>query len=284
MSSKLRAVAYRMLGSFAEAEEVVQEAEIKFLKLERSEKGQARSQIHSKEAYMTRIVVNLCVDRLRRLKLEREHYSGPWLPDLVADDVFDDLALAEDLTLGMLLLLENLSPAERITYVLREAFDYSYAEVADVLDTAVANARQRMTRARARLRGQPQPEHLPDAECKALLEQMIGYIEQGDIAALTGMLAEDVVALTDGGGIVSAAIAPVYGADRIAQVTLFLAQKAMSEEPTSLAIERVNGAWAVVMRQADGIHSVSLIEGRDGQVSRIYVMRNPEKLAAISQG
>ena len=103
MASRLHALAYKMLGSYAEAEEVVQEAEIKRLSF--------ADDVRSEESLMTRIVVNLCVDRLRRLKLERQHYHGPWLPDVVADDVFDDLALAEDLTLGMMLLLETLSPA-----------------------------------------------------------------------------------------------------------------------------------------------------------------------------
>lgn len=281
MTSRLNALAYRMLGSVHDAEEVVQEARLKLHALKH------RDQLDSEDAFLYRMVANLCIDRLRQKKRARQAYFGPWLPEPVAEsDGIAQVELAEELTMGFMVLLERLSPVERIVFVLRESFDLSYAEVAELLGVSPENARQRAHRARRRLRGEVPAQKFPDDECKAMLEKMVALIGAGDIQGLMDTMNDDVVAVTDGGGVVSAAIAPVHGRQRIATVTLHLAQRAMNEgtesQPTTFSTERFNDTWALVVRQGNAIHSMSFIEGEAGKVSRIFVMRNPDKMAHIA--
>ena len=276
-------LAYRMLGSVEEAEDVVQEARLKW------HAHVDQSQVEAEDAYLFRMVANLSVDRLRRLKRERRLYPGPWLPDPVLLEQTDDgpdttLAQAEDLSMGMMLMLERLSPAERITFTLREAFDYSHEEIARLLGISASAARQRSSRARQRMRQSPPPPRLPDAACREQLQALLACVVQGDAEGLIAMLSEDAVALTDGGGLVSAAIIPIVERQRIATVTLHLGKKLWAEaSDLKIHIEPMNGTLGLVLCDAGEIHSVILIAGTPGALTELYVMRNPNKLRHLSK-
>ena len=281
MTQRLEALAYGMLGSVHDAEDVVQEAKLKL--------HQQAGAPSSEEAFLYRVVSNLCIDRLRREKTRRKHYAGPWLPEPVAADRFRDVELAQELSMGLLMLLENLSPAERVVFVLREAFDFSFEEIAELLDISVASARQRASRARRRLKDVAVPVALPAPEEKRLLEKLALHVMQGDMDALVAMLGDDFVAYTDGGGVVSAAIRPVHGAERFATVLMHLYRKAMAEAtedaPLTFSFERCHGAWAAVIRQGDQVHSCTQIAASPlapGRIQRVYIMRNPQKLGSLS--
>lgn len=262
-----------MLGSVADAEDVVQEAALRL--------HQGGAEVASTEAYLYSIVSNLCVDKLRREKVERKHYPGPWLPDPIEDDNSELAGLAEQLSMGFMLLLERLSPAERIVYVLREGFDFTFDEIAGLLNISSANARQRASRARARMRQEgPAPASVP-GEQKVMLETLVLRVAEGDVDGLVALMADDVVAYTDGGGVASAAIRPVYGPARIAQVMLHLAQKVESEGDLAFEFLRLNGGMGMVVRQNDEVHSCFQVAICDGRISHIYVTRHPGKLAHL---
>ncbi|MEQ8692175.1 MAG: sigma-70 family RNA polymerase sigma factor [Pseudomonadales bacterium] len=273
MNARLNALAYGMLGTLEDAEEVVQEARLRL--------HTSNPKPDNEEAYLYRLVSNLCIDRLRQLKVQRRAYFGPWLPEPVADDHVATVDLAQQLSIGFLHLLEELSPAERVSYVLREAFDYSHEEIAELLDISAAAARQRNSRAHRKLAGKVPPAELSDQACKDMLEEMVSCIARDDVDGLVNLLADDVISYADGGGVVSAAIGPVTGRERIATVILHLARKAIAEAGSQFSYERINGAWALVVRQGEQIHSVNLIAGEGGLINRIYTVRNPHKLTRL---
>jgi len=273
MDSRLKALAYSMLGSVEDAEEIVQEAQLRLYL--------ADPKPNNENGFLFRIVSNLSIDRLRRKRVERRAYSGPWLPEPWQVDQSSQVELTQELTIGFLHLLEVLTPAERISYVLREAFDYSHGEIAEVLGVTPSAARQRNRRARVKLTEKSPTQKFPDAVCRSLLEQLVDCVVQDDVGRLVSLLADDVVAYTDGGGVVSAAIVPITNKSRVAQVALHLAKRGLAQADLELSYERVNGSWALLMRQAGAIHSLSFIEGREELITRIYVVRNPAKLQRI---
>ena len=197
---RLNSIAYRMLGSSADAEDIVQEALLRL-----HGKQQEQADVRSEEAFLVRTVSNLCIDRLRKLKTEREAYTGPWLPEPPPPDWHDDpersAELADELSLGFMLLLEKLAPAERAVFVLRQAYELSHAEIAELLGLSEANARQRFRRARAALAADgPVDAEARRTEHRALLEQLMFAVATNDVAALARLFSEDAVARTDGGG------------------------------------------------------------------------------------
>ncbi|MEM9621261.1 MAG: sigma-70 family RNA polymerase sigma factor [Pseudomonadota bacterium] len=278
-SPQLLGLAYRMLGSMADAEDVVQDAWIRL--------HQTQPKPASEQAFLYRIVSNLCIDRLRRLKVERRHYFGPWLPEPVADaslDLEDAAIAAQDLSTGFLLLIEKLSPAERIVYVLRQAFDFSYQEISQILAITPACARQRAHRAQQRLREaalDAPPEVVQKASQKSMLTELATRVAAADIDGVIKLLSDDVVALTDGGGVVSAAIIPVTGRQRIAQMAVFLHRKHAAAERSSL-FSRVNGGWSMVDVEQGALQACLQIETDGALIRRIYVVRNPAKLKNLS--
>ncbi len=288
ISPQLKRLAYRMLGSAADAEDMVQEA---WLRLH-----QADPKPDSEEAFLYRVVSNLCIDRLRRLKVERKHYFGPWLPEPVTDaslDVEDIAEAADDLNVAFMLLLEALSPAERIVYILREGFDFSYTEISGMLQISAANARQRAHRAKQRLHAQ-RPRLLDEmaaggnrqqrrAAQKDMLAEMAAKVSAADISGLVEMMHEEAIVYTDGGGVVSAAIRPIEGRRRIAQVAVFLAQKNLQQGPVESVYVAVNGGWSIVNVQHGAIHTCTQVELRGGRLYRVYVMRNPHKLIHLTE-
>lgn len=274
MDSQLKAVAYGLTGSWADAEEIVQEAHARTL---------ARpNEVDSKNAYLYRVVCNLAHDHLRKEKVRRREYFGPWLPEPVTDERLDVVELHQELSLGFLLLLEHLTPGERIVFVLREVFDFSHAELAAMLDVSVAAIRQRYSRAKSRLKKVGEVRRSPSADVQALLEGMMEAVLAGDVDGLISLMSDDVVAITDGGGVVSAAIQPVYDPSRIATVIMHLVQKNLQLEDVQISFERLNGGVSLLILQHAEFHSATTLSIENGKIKAIYVLRNPEKTAGIS--
>jgi RNA polymerase sigma-70 factor (ECF subfamily) len=273
MSKQLHSLAYRMLGSVADAQDVLQEAELKLF--------QADPRPDNPEAFMYRVVSNLCVDRLRKEKVRRKDYFGPWLPEPLVEDSAEVAELAQELSLGFVLMLERLSPGERIVFVLREGFDFSFAEIAEILGVSTANARQRAHRARKRLADGRMLTDAPAQEQKSLLEALLMRMAERDVDGIVALMSDDVVAYADGGGVVSAAIAPITGAARITQVALHITAKADEQGPLEFRLTRMNGGWGAVVTQNAAVHSCLQIDVADGRIQSIYMVRNPEKLTQI---
>ena len=274
MDSQLKAVAYGLTGSWADAEEIVQEAHARTL---------ARpNEVDSKNAYLYRVVCNLAHDHLRKEKVRRREYFGPWLPEPVTDERLDVVELHQELSLGFLLLLEHLTPGERIVFVLREVFDFSHAELAAMLDVSVAAIRQRYSRAKTWLKKVGEVHSSPSAEVQTLLEGMMEAVLAGDVDGLISLMSDDVVAITDGGGVVSAAIQPVYDPSRIATVIMHLVQKNLQLEDVQISFEGLNGGVSLLILQHAEFHSATTLSIENGKIKAIYVLRNPEKTAGIS--
>ena len=270
---RLFGIAYRMLGSAAEAEDVLQDAWLRWSKV--------TDEVANTAAYLATIVTRLCLTALDSAHARRETYIGPWLPEPVATttDPLLGAERGEALSLAVLLLLERLTPAERAAYVLREAFEYPYAEIALVLETTPDNARQLTTRARAHL-DRERGTVASAQERDRLLAGITAAAQTGDLAALESLLAADVVSLSDGGGIVSAARKPVVGRSNVARLVIGLLEK-YSEGTTSLLVD-VNGEPTIVVVR-DGAPMVvwQFDIGPEG-VRTMFAVLNPEKLRGFA--
>jgi RNA polymerase sigma-70 factor (ECF subfamily) len=264
-----------MLGSVADAEDVVQEARLKLLGQEETPENE--------EAWLFRVVTNLSLDRLREQKRRRELYPGPWLPEPLPTDEPDDLAeLAEDLSMGLVLMLERLSPAERAVFVLREGFDLGFDDIAALVDVSSAGCRQRYRRAKASLEGRERYVVSDGAAQRAMLEKLLTAIAERDFESMVALFTDDCVAYADGGGVVSAAIRPITDPARIARVTLHLAEKLAREGTLEYRWVSLNGGVGMlVMLDGTLVSSVQVEATVDG-IRRVYIMRNPEKLAHLA--
>ncbi|WP_436838406.1 RNA polymerase sigma-70 factor [Nocardia xishanensis] len=272
---RLFALAYRMLGSAAEAEDAVQET---FLRWD----GTDRATIRSAEAWLTTAVVNLCRTWLVSARARRETYVGPWLPEPVAtaNGELGPLETVEErelVSLALLTALERLSPMERAVFVLREAFGYAHREIADMLDLTEASSQQTYRRAGQRVRdGRPRFDVEP-GHARALIERFLAAAHSGDVETLGRMLAADVTATADGGGRINAARRPVHGADRVARYLVGLFRW---EVPgMAIAVEEVNGALAVVVRVAETPMLVVGIDLDGDRARALHLVLNPDKLA-----
>ncbi len=271
----LELLAYRFLGSMDDAQDVVQEARLRMLGLD--------SEPENPDAYLTRVVANLAVDRLRHLRAERRAYQGPWLPQpVVTEEDFTEKSVmtGEELGFGLLLLLERLSAAERVVFVLREALGTRFKEIGEMLGIAPDAARQRYRRARRNL-APDRYRATPSVEQKQLLERMVAMLTVGDVAGLVALLSEDALLLTDGGGRVSAAIRPVEDPSRIARVLVHLAGRADVSHLTPIFLP-VNGGFALALKNGERIESCTMVDAFEGRVRRIYVVRNPQKLRGLT--
>ena len=268
---RLFGIAYRMLGSVAEADDVVQDAWLRW-------QGTDRSTVRDAGAFLATTTTRLAINALQSARVRRETYIGPWLPEPV-DTAADPLLGAvrgEALEVGVLMLLEKLSPTERATYVLREAFDYSYREIATVLEIEEPNARQLAARARTRLEGARRTSADAD-EHRRLLAAIVAAAQAGEVAALEAMLAADVVTYADGGGVVHAARKPIAGRERVARALIGLAQK-FWEGATMVDID-ANGRPSVLVRARDGEPIViASITATTAGVEQIHFVANPAKL------
>ena len=268
-------LAYRLLGSRAEAEDVVQEAWLRW---------SAATGVDNGAAFLRTVVTRLCLDQLRSARVRRESYVGPWLPEPVhtADGALGPLETAElrdSLSLGFLLVLERLSPSERAVFVLREAFALPYDEIADAVGKSTAACRQLHVRARGKL-GEDLPTPAP-AGRRELLDRLLAAVALADVPALTALLQDDVVLVSDGGGVVSAARRPVMGADRVARFLVGIGAKVPAV--VALTYEEVNGQLCLVARHGDAAAHVLSFEVVDGRLRSIEIVANPTKLHALSQ-
>ena len=271
----LLALAYRMLGSVADAEDVVQEA---WLRWERADRGA----VAHPRAYLRRATTRLCLDHIKSARARRERYVGPWLPEPVLGEgalsVDAETELAEDVSYALLLALERLSPLERAAFLLREVFDTDYGQIADALGRSPAACRQLASRAKKTIREtRPRFEPVPDEHARLVMAFGLA-VSQGDLAGLSNLLADDIVFYSDGGGRVKAALRPVRGVDPVARFVLGVARRFPLEEGTELTMDHVNGAPGIVLRLAGEAVQTLAFDIREGRIRAVYAMRNPEKL------
>jgi RNA polymerase sigma-70 factor (ECF subfamily) len=280
---RLFAVAYRMLGSASEAEDVVQDAWLRYAAADRHD-------LRSPEAFLTTIVTRLCLDRLKSARAVREQYIGPWLPEPVLTDdrqqPEESAALAESLTLAFLVLLETLAPEERAVFLLREVFEYQHADIASMLDTTAANSRQLFHRAKARL-AERRPHFEPDLPHKReIVGRFVSALTAGDAATLATLLAEDVGFWGDGGGKVVAARRPLFGRQKVAAFLLGIRRTTPAAgvplDRVSLEVVDVNNEPAVLIRVGGRLDSVYACVVAEASITAIRVIRNPDKLAYIA--
>jgi RNA polymerase sigma-70 factor, ECF subfamily len=271
----LFSISYRMLGSVMEAEDVVQEA---FLRWQQTPEDEVRSP----SAYLSTVVTRLCIDRLRSARARREQYVGPWLPEplLEEQEIPGAADLEDSLSMAFLVLLESLTPVERAVFLLREVFDYDYPEIATLVGKSEANCRQIARRARQSVAARrPRFESSPEQE-ERLLESFLQASLSGDMESLLALLSEDVTLYSDGGGKAQAALRPIYGADRVSRFISGTLKKA----PPDLALRqtRVNGRPGLVGYFGDGSpQSVVTLDVGEGRIRAIRLVVNPEKLGNV---
>lgn len=277
-------VAYRMLGSATDAEDVLQDAWLRF--------SSARAaDIRSAKAYLTTIVTRLCLDRLKSARATREEYIGPWLPEpVVTDDRREpeqSLAQTESVTLAFMVMLETLSPEERAVFLLREIFDYEYDEIAAMLETTSGNCRQLFHRAKARIAERKPRFRATLDEKRPLIDRFVRAFRDGSEEELTSLLAADVGFWSDGGGKVLAARRPVFGRERVASLLVGFRRTApaigISLESVAFDIVEVNGEPAVLLRVAGKLDGVYVLTIEEGAIAAIRVVRNPDKLTYIER-
>ncbi|MGW1864296.1 RNA polymerase sigma-70 factor [Streptomyces mauvecolor] len=267
-------LAYRLLGSVWDAEDVVQDAYLRWSRVDRAEVRDARG-------FLITVVSRLAIDQLRSARVTREAYVGPWLPEPVATDTLGPLDTAElrdTVAYATVHLMERLSPPERAVFVLREAFQLPYEEIAAVVDASVANCRQMYSRAGRHLAAGRDRFPLSDDEHAKLLSRFLEAAAGGDLSALAELLAEDVVAWSDGGGKVRAALRPVMGRKKVLAFLTGLLNRYPLE---SFEVVDVNGGPALSIT-ADGRRQIGLIAFHDGLIGTIYSIRNPDKLTHLS--
>jgi len=271
---RLFGIAYRMLGSAAEAEDIVQDVWLRW-------QSTNRSAVQNPPAYLATTTTRLCINLAQSAHTRHETYIGTWLPEPVdtGSDPTVGAERGEALKLAVLMLLEKLSPTERAAYVLREAFDYTYHQIADILQTEEANARQLVSRARKHITdGRSTP--VSADEQRRLLEAFITAARKADMAALESLFSEDVVSTSDGGGIVRAARVPVVGRERVAK---FIASAAHFWDGVTLAWVEANGQAAVLVSR-DGVPvAITTIDASAQGIDQIVWILRPSKLAAISK-
>jgi len=276
--SYLFSIAYRLLGSVSDAEDVLQEAYLRW----------ARAQpdaLQSVRAYLATVVVRLCMDQLRSARARREVYVGPWLPEPLATsgraDLTDSVVLRESLSFAFLLMLEKLSPLERAVFVLREVFDYDYAEIAPVVGKTEANCRQSFHRARQRLADEQSRFESSREHVEQLTEQFMHASTAGDMQGLMDLLAEDVVSIGDGGGKAAAGLRPIHSRDRVSRGFI---GNLTNMPPDRAWITEVNGQPAIVATRGGAPYGVVLLEVRDGRIQTLYSVVNPDKLRHLGLG
>ncbi|MFI6320401.1 RNA polymerase sigma-70 factor [Nonomuraea sp. NPDC050556] len=268
-------VAYEMLGSAADAEDALQETWLRWADVD-------LDTVRDQRAYLVRITTRQALTRMRTLKRRKESYVGPWLPEplLTAPDVADDVALADSISMAMLLVLETLTPTERAVFVLREVFDLSYDEIAEAVDKSPAAVRQIAHRARAHVAERRPRDVVSSAETRGALAAFQRAIQTGDLQSLLDVLAPDVVALTDGGGVRQAQLQPIMGATNVAG--FFASTAVRSGADLSLEAAQVNGSPALIVRLGGEIEGVVAMRIESGLVTGLYVVRNPEKLSRLT--
>ncbi|GAA2119935.1 RNA polymerase sigma-70 factor [Actinomadura napierensis] len=267
-------VAYEMLGSAVDAEDVLQETWLRWVKVDLAE-------VRDQRAYLVRITTRQALNRLRTMTRRKEAYVGPWLPEplLTTPDVAEDAELAESMSMALMLVLETLSPTERAVFVLREAFDVSYEEIAEAVGKSPAAVRQIAYRARRHVDARRPRETVSASETRAVLESFQRALDTGDLQGLLDVLAPEIVLVGDGGGVKQAALRPINGADKVARYIIGGTGRTKSTITTHHTV--VNGNPALVMRVDGELDGVMAIRVEDARITGLYYVRNPEKLTRI---
>ncbi|MCZ7461629.1 RNA polymerase sigma-70 factor [Streptomyces sp. WMMC940] len=278
--SVLTGVAYRMLGRFTDAEDVVQEAWLRWSAADRSDVREPRG-------YLVRVTTRLAIDRLRQAQSRREAYVGPWLPEPIATrsgaivpDSAERAELTESVSLAVLVVLESLSPLERAVFVLREAFGFPYREIATTLDRSEAAVRQLAGRARRHVDERKPRYDVDPAERRDLTERFLAAASGGDPGALLGLLAPDVRLVGDSGGKAKAPLRVLESADKVGRFLFAVAQR--SVPGAEFRILELNGAPGLLVLAEGKPQTVVQIEVRDGRIQCVYIVRNPDKLTALT--
>ena len=274
---RLGRLAYRMLGSVAEAEDVVQDAWLRW-------RGAEAEAIDDPAAWLVRATTRLCIDRLRASKTRREAYRGPWLPEpLVEDFAADPLERAEEVSVAFLLALERLSPLERAVFLLHDVFDTDYADIAETLDRSEAACRQLAARARTHVRDARPRFQVPDDEAARLALAFMDAARRNDLTALKGLLAEDAVLISDGGGKRKAALRPMIGRDDVIALMAGLTWRGSIPMAGDVRLARINGAFGVVLQAEGEVVTIAFEPGEAGKLAAIYMVRNPDKLGHVAR-
>lgn len=274
-------VAYRILGSASDAEDVVQEAWFRW-------RNADTANIRNPEAWLVTTVARLGIDQLRAARAKRETYIGPWLPEPIVSAALeseptpeDRLSLSDDISMALLHVLERLAPEERAAFLLHDAFDYDYGELSALLGKSEAACRQTVSRARKRVQETHPRFDTSSREHLRLASAFSAAIANADPQALIDCLSEDVVFYSDGGGKALAALNPLYGPDRVMRFFMGILRK----RPENFAVEpaTVNGLPGFIMHDEEGVHSALSFGVSDGRISALYMIRNPDKLARIEK-
>ena len=274
----LFSLAYRMLGSVADAEDMVQET---FLRWQQS----GAEEIKAPKAYLSTIITNLCINHLQSARTTREEYIGPWLPEpLITDENQDPMRnvnLADSLSMAFMVLLESLTPIERAVFLLREVFDYEYEEIARMVGKTEANCRQMCSRARLHIRERRPRFDVSKQTQDRLTVEFMQTCASGDLPGLISLLSEDVTVFSDGGGVVTAARKPIQGADHVARFLTGLVKKAGAAHLT-VRPTRVNGQPGFITYLNGRLQNVLALDISDNRICAIYIVVNPNKLRRIS--
>jgi RNA polymerase sigma-70 factor (TIGR02957 family) len=272
--SLLFTVAYEMLGSAADAEDVLQESWLRWADVD-------HSQVHDPRAYLVRVVTRQALNQMRTLSRRREEYVGEWLPEplMTSPDVAEDVELADSVSIAMLTVLEALGPTERAVFVLREVFEMPYGEIADAIGKSAATVRQIARRARAHVAARRPRVQVSRSEQQAVVERFLVALRTGQLRELMEIMAPDVVLVADGGGLVPTVRAPVRGAERVAK----LLARANQYVAVDTATVWLNGAPAGRIEFDGELSAAVSLVVENGRVTRIYVMRNPRKLARLDE-
>ncbi|MEU9183700.1 RNA polymerase sigma-70 factor [Streptomyces sp. NPDC048484] len=276
----LMGVAYRMLGRVADAEDVVQEAWLRW-------SGADRSDVREPRGYLVRVATRLAIDRLRQAQSRKEAYVGPWLPEPYVTDFGDTVAdtaeravLADSVSLAVLVVLESLSPLERAVFVLREAFGYPYADIAVTLDRSESAVRQLAGRARRHVE-EKRPRYVVDpVEQRALTERFLAAAAEGDLAGLMSVLAPDVRLVGDSGGLAQAPLRVIESADKVGRFVEGITRKGLAD--ASFRFLEVNGGPALLVLSGGKPDSIIQLGVVDGRIQCVYIIRNPEKLLSLA--
>lgn len=272
-------IAYRMLGRVSEAEDMVQEVWLRWQKQEGAE-------IRSPKAWLVAAVTRLCIDQLRSARREREQYYGVWLPEPLMPTTTDpepDAAAdrADSLTMAFMLILESLGPTDRAAFLLREVFDYDYADVAAIVGKSEANCRQIVSRAKAELQAHPRPPAPPTAQARLLVEQFVAASATGDVKSVLALLAEEPIIYSDGGGKVKAVPQPIRGLDFVSRFLVGVWPRFLA--PMERRFVDINGSPGLVLCSQGQVRYAFSFEIANERVRNIYVVSNPEKLRHVAR-
>jgi RNA polymerase sigma-70 factor (ECF subfamily) len=271
-------IAYRMLGTVADAQDMVQETYLRWQQA-------AADEIRSPRAWLTTVITRLCINHLQLARVKRETYVGPWLPEPLVDEQAADPAessqLADSLSLAFLVLLETLTPTERAVFILREGFDCEFSEIAGIVEKSEANCRQILTRARKRIDERRPRFDASRADAEKLVLPFMEAVRRGDVEALLTTMAKDVVLVSDGGGKARALLRPIHGAEPIARLLINVTRKfgSVDEERRPATINGLPGFVSVVGGRVQRVMAFGIYDGR---IQALFIITNPDKLRHIA--